>query len=874
MSSSSQQPQPLPKPSSRYYGRKNSTNASESAGGAASTPFLALNPRQVPLPPTALSQQQIVGGGGSNNEVGRGLPGLYQVIALDLTYRRICRAFLFLPKWTMIVTFVQAIVVWMFDVVTNGRAYVAIFVAATITVSAYVAIENLANTPQAAKKAIEKNGWYLPFASIVVGCAAARFLIGPILGTIQQHQQQRSFLLPREEFFTSIFFAVQLSFVVTILGLAVVARYVGPHSISKCRAERLDKGLLLFFSPLVRRNFTPRAHENLCSLVVLSLFFDFIGTKVRCSCIPLTMNPFDETIKRFLMDPMTIFLPSDVPGAGLVTIPGLSSSPSWSKNRQYQQQQHNNVGGGDESRLRYSRPSSVSIAVQVVVSVAAAVAIAFVAETGWFPFPEPRGSVGTRTATLWCLVLTVAASLEKIIVPLGHELDPQYRATPLQVLEQVVTRTFRWPAVLCPFLGIVAARFLVSDDDRIQSIMTDWYLYFQLCLISAVTYLYLDLLDEGCRFALFRPAKNLDQLVESFHHDATTLTKLDVVMHVVLRGSTSMVVELAKPFPASVAAIRGVEYEECRRLVEHSKRFAYGVVHSPYLLSSMSPSATIDKGGSGSEAPLEEDVLRVIILRSLVSDKAANPGSSNAALSTTSKHRDNSDFIQNLVDPKSPLQGPVGGFRKLRWDMCLPLVRALCVYVGGMGEALLVCAGKSSPAPNRPRIGGGIGVAAVNFWSIPPGFYVCAERAVQSISQCIVRSMTSTSGHLISDWKTSDLSILIPAALTSIFSLRRGIETFETEFRRRSPAIAVASTYSSLKKSDAIVAADTASDEKRQFDPRCWFLVDQCDNAAKEILACLGLPKGQAAVGRVDRLMGEVLEEDCSLWVKKVVLFL
>lgn len=571
----------------------------------------------------------------------------------------------------------------------------------------------------------------------------------------------------------------------------------------------------------------------------------------------------------------------------------MSSSPSSLSQQRYYSATDTSDGESSSSSRRYSRATNAATISQVAVWIAIGTVMAFGAAAGWFPSPEPRDSVATRTATLWCLFSVLAFSGAGFLLQLGNELDPRAAAgtqlEPDAVLRRAASRKSMLFATLCPLLSMVATYFLVdgsadgSEEDGHEPPSLfgwfDWSLFFQLVLYTGLIHLYLHLLDEGIRYDLFRPSLNLSRLIEEFHDDSTPLTRLGVTMNSLLRGATSIVADLSKPIPAGVAARFGVEIEESRRLDQHAREFAESVVHSPSLLFSVAaPTASSRSGGTScAEAPLEEDVLRVIILQSLVDDSDSSYGSAAAMVQNKQqqKRRAHRDFVDELVDPKSPMEGGAGlGLGKYRWHMCLPLVRALCVYVGGIGYALLTCAGKpprSASAPNRPRLGSII--ATVNFWSIPPGLYVCAEYALRAISKCIVRSMTTASGDPIPDFKSSELAILVPAALSSIFCLRRGIITFQTESRRRSPA-ATAASYSPSKKTDATSTPSTPEDETRsvvQSNPSCWSIIEKCDSAAKAILFCLRLPHGPAAVAQIDQLMGELLEEDCGLWVKSVV---
>ena len=139
------------------------------------------------------------------------------------------------------------------------------------------------------------------------------------------------------------------------------------------------------------------------------------------------------------------------------------------------------------------------------------------------------------------------------------------------------------------------------------------------------------------------------------------------------------------------------------------------------------------------EAPLEDDVFRISILESL--------GGSPLPANTSDVIERQQKIISGWIDQPSPRS------RKLQEPLSTPLVRGLCVFIGGFGKALEICATTSSGET----------------WKIPPAAFVGMNFAIQAIARCLVRSLTP------SDWKSSHLSIQVPAALRALFQLRNGI---------------------------------------------------------------------------------------------------
>lgn len=229
------------------------------------------------------------------------------------------------------------------------------------------------------------------------------------------------------------------------------------------------------------------------------------------------------------------------------------------------------------------------------------------------------------------------------------------------------------------------------------------------------------------------------------------------------------------------------------------------------LLSPMVPS---------NEAPLEEDVFRLAVLESL--------GGRRGAHNVT-------EWVHYAVVTGSMVPEPP----------CLPLLRALCIYIGGLGETLIQCANPTKQIrPTSSR-------RLAEYWSLPPGCLASAEYAVKAAALFIVQSMTSTDGRLLRDWKSTHVALLVPTVLQAIFHLRTGLVDFGSPPSKSSPSRpSTALTPSGAPRMPANL----------QLQP----LVRECDAAATRVLHSLKIPKG---LGRVDLH----LDEDCHLWTKSLV---
>ncbi|GKY95382.1 hypothetical protein MPSEU_000499800 [Mayamaea pseudoterrestris] len=160
------------------------------------------------------------------------------------------------------------------------------------------------------------------------------------------------------------------------------------------------------------------------------------------------------------------------------------------------------------------------------------------------------------------------------------------------------------------------------------------------------------------------------------------------------------------------------------------------------------------------------------------------------------------------------------------------LVKGLCVLLGAMGNSLTFI---SNPEANRQGHNG----IDEKYWALGPAFLKCSDWALKGLSGFIAEDI-KTDG-VVRDWRGYDLATLVPAALQSIFSLRKGLTLYEKY---------QLGTFASLRTAPVVVS-----------------LVESCDVAAKHILACLKSPHMDENV-----LPDLHLEEECYLWIESLAL--
>lgn len=531
-------------------------------------------------------------------------------------------------------------------------------------------------------------------------------------------------------------------------------------------------------------------------------------SSVRCSSVPLVSNPLETTFRHLLKHPLSILEPSDTPGELLA-----SSLNRHTKGR----------------RLQHS--SFRSTGAQVILSVTMGIIVAFSTVFDWFD--RPHGDDFDRAAILATCVLTLLSPL--IMTGLnGHELDPNEYLTPSAALlpiggRQVLQKAFI-AATLVPAISAFAG-YLVSTAEPVDF----WDLYVQLSVYCLLMSLYLQAVDKAIRTSFFSPKADLKRLVDELQDDSSLATMLDVILHSLLQdGGLVKYVWSPTLKPAGVVDLDTPELRRTGDLMKHMGTVALSKATTGYL-----------------EAPFEEDVLRVVILESFggsqkggiqtgeSSTQTAPRGDASQAMHALkggpeSRHE---DVIKAWVDWKFTKTG------NRREPLSLPLVRGFCVFAGGIGEALLACSSKNVTHSrlSKPQ-------SMVQSWTLPQGAIVCAGFAVTAVTRCIGRSLKSPE-RPVADWKSAQLSPLVPSALNAFFRLRTGILAY--------------SNYRGLDMSREVNVGG-AVDKSGAHSPELLSLLRVCDDSALEILTSLKSPQGR------DRL-DLPLDKECLAWTKQLL---
>ena len=527
----------------------------------------------------------------------------------------------------------------------------------------------------------------------------------------------------------------------------------------------------------------------------LFIFHDFFT--VRCSAVPLRSNPLETSVQHLLQHPWSVFEPSDTPGERLA------------------QNRNKNKGG------RYQHLQLRATCAQTLLAIVTGVVLSLT--TVFHCFDLPHGHVFARSAILATSVLTLFSPI-LMIGWNGHELDPTAdtwsKACLVRCAKKAGTVT-----VLVPITAVVAALVVTSEEP-----VGIWSLYAQLVMYSLLMSVYLQGMDQAVQSALFYPPPDLKRFVNSLQDDSTPVTRLAVILHSLLRDAV-LVEQVSKPtLKPGVVDLDRQELERTAALILQMGAF------------NLSRNAALDY----SEAPLEEDVLRLVILESLGGPAEVQEQSQSTALvpkGTTGSATRHPVVERHALAIKEWVEWKFAKGGDRTEPLVVPLVRAFCVFAGGLGESLLTCSSRAT-LPLRPNRMD----AMVETWALPPGAVVSAKYAVTAVTRCIIQSLRS-SGRPLSDWKSTHLSTMVPSALAAFFHLRCGVLAF--------------SKYHAANRSTNTMTTDIAS-HIGAHSPELLALLRVCDDSAHTILTSLKAPK---SLGR-----GELpLDKECLAWTKQLL---
>eukprot|EP00529_Nitzschia_sp_RCC80_P022977 CAMPEP_0113440790 /NCGR_PEP_ID=MMETSP0014_2-20120614/741_1 /TAXON_ID=2857 /ORGANISM="Nitzschia sp." /LENGTH=460 /DNA_ID=CAMNT_0000331599 /DNA_START=387 /DNA_END=1769 /DNA_ORIENTATION=+ /assembly_acc=CAM_ASM_000159 len=167
----------------------------------------------------------------------------------------------------------------------------------------------------------------------------------------------------------------------------------------------------------------------------------------------------------------------------------------------------------------------------------------------------------------------------------------------------------------------------------------------------------------------------------------------------------------------------------------------------------------------------------------------------------------------------------------------LPLLRSLCVYIGGLGKAMDLCS-KDNKKWNEA-------------WLLPPGAIQCAEHALGSIVTGTIRNLEVCHTPSIS-WSSNAVAFLIGSRiLTATFQLRTGI----LEYAKASEMTTAKGNEIESEKRELV----------RSNCPQLLSLYDDTADAAVKILEKITSMDQMGIRHKV-----ETFSADCDKWIREL----
>ena len=510
----------------------------------------------------------------------------------------------------------------------------------------------------------------------------------------------------------------------------------------------------------------------------------YIGPQsiVRCSSSPLLVNPYVKAFRSIFESPQP-----------LSKFPETRQRPGDFRRDEKTSEQRKEV-----NPRRMQLPTSASLSAQIIISIALSTIFAF---NSILPFAHEAadGSISSSTKTTIFFSCIASGALQLLLTTIqgtNHEINPIYYQSNSTRGKDIFFKSLGTAAQISVAVPILAI-FVQSQNDSSQ--WSDSLFYF--VFVPPVIILYLYGFDYALRILLCTTPPGMKKFVEEASGgDVSMEIFVDVILRSVLHSNDELVKKLGN-LPTASKMWTNIEEEELKLSNAAMKTMANTLLY---------------KTNKDEASPhLEDDVLRLAILSCVGGTTSKGAGTiGNAAESNMKKWlRPAADIVQlpgkNSIDP-----------------FAIPIVRALCVYAGGIAESLRLLFASEDKLSQ-------------DLWVLPPGTLFMAECAIRGATHWILQGMNmSPSG--------TSLSILIPVLLNSAYKLQDSLLRYQQASDGSAP---YGETYS-LKLTPPL---------SPQFLP----LYNICNNSAKSILETA---KANEKFRRLDFFQS--LDADCRNWLR------
>lgn len=488
---------------------------------------------------------------------------------------------------------------------------------------------------------------------------------------------------------------------------------------------------------------------------------------------------------------------------------------------------------------RYQRWTNPVAAGQILLSALVGATVAYTTILGWYRPPhhswEHTEPFVKAALVATCLSTALFHLFFTALDGSSHELNPErYRSRSdsdlwsllnilgLNVLGRL-GNFFVWSVLFAPVLSI-GIMFLVTEE-RISDTRTGdlWNLAFVCLLTSLVISITLTTFDEAAKIALCVPGLKLNRLLREVWGDSSPELCLDVMLSSLTHGDSSLERDIWTPTEKPDR-----EDEEVRRNDICMDQMAHILLHNP-------------TDNVANRAGLEQDILRLLVLEGLGGRGDGKDKTDSLLAKAATRHVESVKFWIDAANNMWLRREPV----------VVPLVRGLCAYAGGLGEALLACnlsnrAHQSQIGWQQAPVAAGRDQSAFVTWSLPSGAMCCAEYAIIGSARCVVLNLNA-SGKFMGDWKNASLSPLVPCVLHAAFRLSCGVQSYAQNLQ---------------KKNHSTVAQDNLN-WIAHHRPELRRLLLSCDDAAIMIMQTLRSLEGP-------RSMDHRVQSGCRAWLQNL----
>lgn len=482
-------------------------------------------------------------------------------------------------------------------------------------------------------------------------------------------------------------------------------------------------------------------------------------------------------------------------------------------------------------------------------------------------------------------------------------------------------------AIVFPFLGIYLVHYFQQTNVmmmisflRIENIRLILYSFF----IS--TYLYS--MDEVMKLYVIHCFTNdgrMKQIIDNVEFDRTYQKTLDVILHSLLLHDSNLVSDILQMINQDrneqdnmLQQLTNTPSSRAREEIDRCYPLIQQMAQILLLSSSMLPNTNTTTNATGNNhntfmkkrgdlSNFEEDVFRLLFLESIggygkqkntyhhdyiqlnngrqkqsnQEDQQQHQPSQFLVQAISRRHQDE---INNWIDITPPPPSAIDNSSSTnsntlsksaiqhRKDIAISLVRGLCIFIGGYGEALSLCASPVNIVlPSGYCIQSSSNHNSIYSWTISSSAIISLQFAVQGVTRCIHRSYYDPiSGQIILDWMNSMLTHSIPAVLTSFFYLRVGIIKYSKYYSQQNP-------YSNNNNMNSLVSAGEENNINgtmnvnhtiRLYNVHLFKLLQITDTSALSILRLIQLHSSSSH--KNDDNVHLELDEDVKQWTQRL----